>query len=132
MTNDQRVEILAAACHSSWFSYTVLGLGEPGEPWPTAPDWQKDSLRAGVKFWDAKCAEQETEMPFESMIRLLAPLSHVNWMAHKKAEGWVYGPEKDPEKKTHHCMVPYNDLPEDQKKKDAVVIQAYLSVRATL
>lgn len=34
------------------------------------------------------------------------------------AEGWVYGPVKDPEAKTHPCLVAYDQLPEAQRYKD--------------
>lgn len=44
--------------------------------------------------------------------------SHENWMEFKLKEGWVYGEVKDLEKKTHPCLVPYDQLPEDQQVKD--------------
>ena len=44
--------------------------------------------------------------------------SHESWMAQKIAEGWVYGEVKDPERKTHHCIVPFADLPREQQAKD--------------
>ena len=46
--------------------------------------------------------------------------SHENWLRFKEAEGWTYGPVKDFAKKEHPCFVPYADLPEDQKVKDAL------------
>lgn len=136
--------VIAAACHSAWYAYTVLALGEEGEPWGTAPDWQKDSIRNAVTLWDghvsARLLEMMTPPPeganhesIESWARDNLPeLSHKNWMTHKASEGWIYGEVKDPEKKTHHCMVPYGDLPEDQKKKDLVVVEAYLAVFSEL
>lgn len=46
-----------------------------------------------------------------------------NWAEFKRSEGWVYGPEKDPEKKTHPNLVDkYDDLPEGQKIKDVVFL----------
>jgi hypothetical protein len=38
----------------------------------------------------------------------------------KKKDGWVYGEVKDAEAKTHPCIVPFEELPEFQKKKDAL------------
>ena len=43
---------------------------------------------------------------------------HDAWSADKIADGWVYGPTKDEELKTHHCLVPFDKLPEFQQKKD--------------
>jgi hypothetical protein len=34
----------------------------------------------------------------------------------------VYGEVKDAVAKTHPCMVPYDDLPEFQRKKDALFL----------
>lgn len=124
-----RKEILAAACHSAWYGYAVLALGEPGEPWESAPKWQKTSMRDAIDFWDVECAAMRDDTPLEEKIRILAPLSHVNWMEHKKSEFWVFGKEKDPVKKTHPCIVPYEELSHDQKMKDEVVLQAYLALR---
>lgn len=43
---------------------------------------------------------------------------HRQWAMVREAQGWVYGPVKDPEKKTHPDLVPYDQLPPDQKIKD--------------
>ena len=43
---------------------------------------------------------------------------HDVWAAGRIAEGWVYGTEKDNEKKTNPSLVPYNDLPESEKDYD--------------
>ncbi|MFD0468599.1 RyR domain-containing protein [Nonomuraea thailandensis] len=45
---------------------------------------------------------------------------HEAWCEHKRAEGWTYGPDKDPDAKTHPCLVPYDQLPVEQRVKDAV------------
>ncbi len=41
-------------------------------------------------------------------------------MAQKVAEGWVWGPVKDPAQKQHPCIVPYLNLPIAQRRKDAL------------
>ena len=45
---------------------------------------------------------------------------HEAWMRDKVADGWVYGPVKDADAKTHPCMVPYDQLPPEQRVKDHV------------
>lgn len=52
----------------------------------------------------------------------LAPQSaqHDAWSQDKINDGWIYGVEKDAEKKTHPCLVPFDQLPEFQQKKDAL------------
>ena len=45
---------------------------------------------------------------------------HENWSAGRLAEGWVYGPERNDEKKTTPCLVPYGQLTEVEKDYDRV------------
>lgn len=46
--------------------------------------------------------------------------SHALWMRSRLAEGWVYGPVKDFDAKVSPCLVPYAELPEPQRRKDAL------------
>ncbi|HEX5566096.1 MAG TPA: RyR domain-containing protein [Streptomyces sp.] len=45
---------------------------------------------------------------------------HQAWCDMKTADGWTHGPVKDPDAKTHPCLVPYDQLPEEQRRKDAL------------
>ena len=101
------IESIAAACHLQNRTYCQM-IGDDSQPlWLDAPTWQMDSAIAGIK--------QALENPNPAA-------SHESWLEHKRADGWTYGEVKDPEAKTHHCMVPYSDLPEEQKKKDELYI----------
>jgi hypothetical protein len=122
---DQRVELIAAACHQAWYAYTVLALGEEGKTWQEAPEWQRSSIRHAVKFWD------ELDVAHTSFETLCAA-THVAWMNHKLRDGWKLGPVKDEAKKEHPCLVPYEQLPLAQRKKDEVVLRAYLALRGIL
>ena len=51
-------------------------------------------------------------------IEMLAQMEHESWAEEKLSEGWKYRPTKDPEKKTSPYLVPWNDLPEEEKDKD--------------
>lgn len=46
--------------------------------------------------------------------------SHEGWVKFKVDHGWTYGPVKDEEAKTHPNIVPYGDLPLEEKRKDAL------------
>ena len=97
-------ELLAAIAHSVNRAY-CLTIGDNSQPeWNDAPQWQKDSAMMGV----------EVNLNNEQTPRQ----NHENWMKIKKADGWVYGVEKNAELKTHHCMQPYDDLPQEQRVKD--------------
>lgn len=43
---------------------------------------------------------------------------HEEWLRDKAAHGWKYGESKDAEAKTHPCMVPYWELPREQRDKN--------------
>ena len=43
---------------------------------------------------------------------------HEVWAARRIADGWTYGEKRDDEKKTHPCLVPYEELPESEKEYD--------------
>lgn len=46
--------------------------------------------------------------------------SHRNWVRFKRERGWTLGPVKDVADKRHPLLVPYADLPEEQRLKDAL------------
>ncbi len=101
------VSDIARICHQVNRAF-CQSLGDNSQPdWNDAPEWQKNSVVDGVKF--------HIENPFAG-----PSASHGNWLKTKIAEGWVYGPVKDVEKKEHPCMVPYDQLPMEQKAKDYI------------
>lgn len=57
---------------------------------------------------------------------------HDNWMKDKEADGYVYGEVKDDEKKTHPCLVPYDQLPDHQRLKDHLfhaIVKTYIDFK---
>ncbi len=48
----------------------------------------------------------------------LAENVHENWSAGRIADGWVYGKERDDEKRTTPCLVPYAELTEEERAYD--------------
>ena len=53
-----------------------------------------------------------------SLRETLAEQVHDTWSAGRLADGWTYGPELDPVRRTHPCLVPYGELPEREKVYD--------------
>lgn len=98
--------LIARLAHEANRAY-CQSIGDNSQPaWDNAPQWQKDSALAGVeanRVGNPSAAE-----------------NHLNWYAHKLAEGWKYGAFKDPVNKLHPCMVPYDQLPPEQQTKDAL------------
>jgi len=77
------------------------------EHWEHAEEWQRESA--------IKCvgAHQGYKAPTQRE-------THIIWMNEKKEAGWVYGTIKDTAAKTHPCLVPFDELPEYQQRKDAL------------
>lgn len=109
---------IARVCHQVNKAYCEA-LGDMSQKdWEASPDWQRQSAIDGVNFHltNPKAGPEA---------------SHENWMDLKDKEGWVYGPVKDEKKKEHPCMVPFNELPTEQKAKDHIfraIVHCYLEV----
>jgi len=98
---------IAFVCHEANRAYCEA-LGDTSQqPWAQAPEWQQESAIKGVEFH----LNGEVHGP---------EASHEAWMAHKIADGWVYGEVKDAEAKTHPCLVPFAELPKEQQAKDFI------------
>lgn len=113
------IENVARVAHEINKAYCE-SIGDNSQPvWEDAPDWQKSSAIAGVKFH----LENPTAGP---------DASHNNWLKQKEEEGWKYGPEKNPETKEHPCCVPYDELPVSQRTKDYLFKQIVHSLKNQL
>lgn len=97
---------IARVCHEVNAEY-CRAIGDNTQPatWEQAPEWQRASAVKGV--------ELHLGNP-----DLGPAASHEAWMKEKLADGWTYGPIKDPTKKEHPCLVPFADLPKEQQIKD--------------
>ena len=57
----------------------------------------------------------------ESLIQLSERISenlHEVWAKARIDEGWTYGEKRDDIHKKHPCLVPYDELPEEEKEYD--------------
>lgn len=101
-------DTIARVVHEAVRGYKA-GLGEDALPgWDEAPDWQRESTRAAVQF---RLAHPDP-----------APAAqHDQWMREKQAAGWRWGPDKDLDAKTHPLLVPYDRLPDTERRKDALI-----------
>ena len=62
----------------------------------------------------------EVELPndINSLVELIAKNVHDVWAKQRIEEGWTYGETKDSIKKITPCLVPYEELPEEEKEYD--------------
>jgi hypothetical protein len=96
---------IAIVCHQANKAWCEVNGDGSQKDWAKAEDWQRDSAIKGVEF---KLKNEDAGEDSQ----------HNAWMKDKIDDGWVYGETKDPVAKTHPCIVPFNQLPEFQQKKD--------------
>lgn len=105
----QKILLAARTAHEVNRIY-CWALGDFSQPlWENAQKWQTDSAINGVQA----IIQNPSQRP---------SASHDNWMSEKQAAGWKYGPVKDPDKKEHPCMVPFEDLPIEERIKDTIFL----------
>lgn len=108
MNNKEKITAAAQAAHEVNRVY-CLSHGDTSQPhWEDAPEWQKTSAINGVQGVLAGNTPEQ---------------SHESWLKEKLENGWVYGSVKDPEKKTHPCIVAYAALPLYQQNKDHIYVR---------
>ncbi len=110
------IEKKAKVCHEINAAFCRAFGDLSQQSWEEAPEWQRKSAINGVIFHVDNPDANESS-------------SHESWFDEKKNDGWVYGEEKDPIKKTHPCMVDFNDLPAEQKAKDFLFKQTVHSLK---
>jgi hypothetical protein len=97
----------------------TLGDGSQ-KPWCEAEQWQRESAIKGVEF---KLSNPGAR----------ASAQHDAWLRDKVADGWKYGKVKDATLKTHPCIVPYGELPRDQRLKDYLfqaIVEAFVKAES--
>lgn len=99
------VMFIAMACHEANKVWCMAQGDTSQKHWDDAEEWQRDSAIKGVEYRIANPGGPESAQ-------------HDAWMADKIKDGWVHGGVKDATAKTHPCIVPFNELPEFQQKKD--------------
>lgn len=102
-----KIVSIAKVCHQANKAWCEVVGDNSQKDWDEAEQWQRDSAVKGVQFKiDNPDAGHDAQ--------------HNSWMQEKVDAGWVYGETKDAEAKTHPCIVPFDQLPEFQQKKDAL------------
>jgi cytochrome c1 len=108
------VEDIAKACHEVNRAFCASFNDPVPPPWDEAPDWQKQSVIAGVQNVMDNDADKEKYVSARD--------NHDKWMERKLRDGWTYGPIKDPEKKQHPDLLPFDSLPKEQQAKDRLFL----------
>lgn len=106
MDRAHAITVIAQAVHESIRAYQAA-LGERASPpWEQAGEMQQ---------WSRDAVEFALSHPTPGA-------QHEEWISAKRRDGWTFGPTKDLAKKTHPSLVPFDQLPESEKAKDAMLI----------
>jgi hypothetical protein len=98
------IEDIAKICHQANKALCQIHGDHSQLDWESASMWQHDAAINGVKFH----LDNPTALP---------QASHEAWIKEKVRNGWVYGPVKNAELKTHPCIILFDELlPQDQAK----------------
>ena len=99
------------------FVYNAARLAAKASGAPIVPtEWEDREEEFQKQFLEVikrQCGEQRSNSPEEL---------HGSWMQAYYEMGWVYGEKYDREKKIHPDLVPYADLGQLERDKDAVFI----------
>ena len=62
----------------------------------------------------------DVELPkeLEALVEQMSKNVHEVWAETRIKQGWTYGLERNDELKTHPCLIPYEELPEEEKEYD--------------
>lgn len=116
MTPEQ-LEAVARVCHEANRAWCLLHGDNSQVHWEDAPENIRASALAGIDLALAGATPEQ---------------QHQGWCSFKVADGWVYGGVKDAVRKTHPCLVPYAELPTEQRAKDAIYIGVVRAFEAAL
>lgn len=104
------IKVMEILCHEVNRAFCA-SLGDLSQkPYEDAPSWQTNSTAIGVRA-------------FLADVDMTPAQTHAKWLAQKRADGWIFGEVKDPDKKTHPCIVDsYEALPLEQRVKDSLFL----------
>lgn len=73
-----------------------------------------------LKYIPQPIGVDDVKLPtgLENLVELMARQVHELWAAERIKQGWTYNPKRDDTLKHHPCLIPYDDLPEDEKIYD--------------
>jgi hypothetical protein len=97
-------EEIARVCHEANRALQYIQNDPcPSQPWDAVTDFRREATIQGVR---------------EVLMGLSPRQLHGKWCEAYWENDWVYGPVKDSVKRTHPCLVEFDELPEAQKDKD--------------
>jgi serine phosphatase RsbU (regulator of sigma subunit) len=71
--------------------------------------------------------DPEFEIPLLDLshheVETMARIEHDRWSWERRLSGWKYGRKRNNGKKLHDCLVPFDELSEEEKEKDRIMVR---------
>lgn len=135
------IDHIAAAIHETWRTLSrAEGWSMPhhlDRPYAELPEAGKEENRAAARRMNGVLAvagltlsddPAKAAVPTDILTAALEPMAeaeHNGWMAHRAANGWIWGENRDDDAKRHPSMLAYAQLPEREKNKDRDNVRHY-------
>ena len=74
---------------------------------------KKEYIPQPIDTSDVKLPED-----LELLVEQMSKNVHEVWAETRISQGWTFGEQRDDKLKTHPCLIPYEDLPEEEKEYD--------------
>jgi hypothetical protein len=115
--------------HSSLRPYSELSENEKEQNRNNVRDIPNKLLSIGYAMIPARSKEKPSALGEEEVERLVR-MEHERWMQEKLDTGWKYAKETAKPKKRHKLLVPWEDLPPEEKEKDYVLVKGIPQILA--
>lgn len=112
------IEIIAYMVNETLCGF-CRSIGEDRLSWVEMTEEARNSLRSGVIY---RLANQTISLEDQ----------HKAWLREKSRTGWVFGPNKNDELRTHPSMVAYEHLPQSERSKNEIFVSLVLSAGNSL
>ncbi len=108
--------------HSSLRSYRDLSEEEKDQNRQNVRDIPAKLALVGYVMRPARSNEPPIDFP-GAELEVLARREHERWMAAKLAAGWKYASKTDKGRKLHQALLPWDELPEEEREKDRILVR---------
>jgi hypothetical protein len=109
--------------HSSAISYAGLPQEEKEQNRGAVRDIAIKLARGGYIMIPARSNEPPFQFPGPHLEHL-AEMEHERWMLAKLEAGWVHAAQTNKGKELHSALLPWDELPEEEKEKDRNLVRS--------
>jgi len=74
---------------------------------------KKEYIPQPIDTSDVKLPED-----LQSLVEQMSKNVHEVWAETRISQGWTFGEKRNDDLKTHPCLIPYEELPEEERKYD--------------